>query len=126
MESIIKIEKLKVNACHGVLDQEKINPQDFIFDINVYFDFIDAAKKDDINLSISCGFLSFFHNFFPVVLNMSGFSIELTQFSLKQKAEDCSTALCDRPCMPYFVSSELMTVCFLTANSNAGSKCKHC
>ena len=53
MESIIKIEKLKVNACHGVLDQEKINPQDFIFDINVYFDFIDAAKKDDINLSIS-------------------------------------------------------------------------
>ena len=35
MESIIKIEKLKVNACHGVLDQEKINPQDFIFDINV-------------------------------------------------------------------------------------------
>lgn len=53
MESIIKIEQLKVSACHGVLDFEKTNPQYFVFNINVYTDFLDAAECDDLNKSIS-------------------------------------------------------------------------
>ena len=47
MEKIL-IRGLEVSACHGVKDFEKITPQPFIFDADIYFDFSAAAKSDDI------------------------------------------------------------------------------
>ena len=53
MQNIIKIENLKVDAFHGVLDEEKTNAQPFVFSANVYLNFLKAAKSDDLNVSIS-------------------------------------------------------------------------
>ena len=44
----ILIRGLEVSACHGVKDFEKITPQPFIFDADIYFDFSAAAQSDDI------------------------------------------------------------------------------
>lgn len=44
----IDIKGLKVTACHGVLSQEKLNPQPFVFDISLDCDILTAAKSDDV------------------------------------------------------------------------------
>ena len=44
----ILVRGLEVSACHGVKDFEKIQPQPFIFDADIYFDFSAAAESDDI------------------------------------------------------------------------------
>ena len=49
----ILIRGLEVNACHGVLAEEKINPQPFIFDADLYTDFYSAAKNDDIDGTVN-------------------------------------------------------------------------
>ena len=53
MQNIIEIKNLKVNAIHGVLDEEKKNPQLFIFNASLYLNYLEAAKKDNLDLSIS-------------------------------------------------------------------------
>lgn len=47
------IRGLEVSACHGVKDFEKIQPQPFIFDVDIYFDFSEAAVSDDIEDTIN-------------------------------------------------------------------------
>lgn len=49
----ILIRGLEVSACHGVKDFEKITPQPFIFDADIYFDFSSAAASDDIEDTIN-------------------------------------------------------------------------
>ena len=49
----ILIRGLEVNACHGVLEEEKVTPQPFIFDADLYTDFYAAAKSDDINATVN-------------------------------------------------------------------------
>lgn len=49
----ILIRGLEVNACHGVLAEEKVNPQPFIFDADLCMDFCPAAKNDDINATVN-------------------------------------------------------------------------
>ncbi|MDE5765964.1 MAG: 2-amino-4-hydroxy-6-hydroxymethyldihydropteridine diphosphokinase [Clostridia bacterium] len=44
----IDIKGLKVTACHGVLPQEKTNPQPFVFDISIDCDTSSAAKSDNV------------------------------------------------------------------------------
>lgn len=44
----INIRGLEVSACHGVLDFEKVNPQKFVFDLDLEVDFLRAAESDDI------------------------------------------------------------------------------
>lgn len=44
----VKITGLKVVACHGVLPQEKTQPQPFLFDITLLCDNFAAAHSDDI------------------------------------------------------------------------------
>lgn len=44
----ILIRGLEVSTCHGVKDFEKIQPQPFIFDADIYFDFYAAAKSDNV------------------------------------------------------------------------------
>lgn len=57
----ILIRGLEVSACHGVHDEEKKEPQTFIFDADLYADFSAAAKSDDIegtvNYSKACDIL---------------------------------------------------------------------
>lgn len=48
MDKII-IRGLEITACHGVKDFEKIQPQPFVFDADLYFDFNKAALSDDLN-----------------------------------------------------------------------------
>ena len=52
------IRGLEVSACHGVNDFEKVQPQTFVFDADIYCDFSAAAVSDDIgdtvNYSKSC------------------------------------------------------------------------
>lgn len=47
------IRGLEVSACHGVKDFEKVQPQPFIFDADIYFDFSEAAVSDDIEDTIN-------------------------------------------------------------------------
>lgn len=47
------IRGLEVSACHGVKDFEKIQPQPFIFDADIYFDFFAAASSDNIDETIN-------------------------------------------------------------------------
>ena len=49
----ILIRGLEVCACHGVHAEEKVNPQPFIFDADLYTDFYSAAKQDDINSTVN-------------------------------------------------------------------------
>lgn len=49
----IKIRGLEVNACHGVLDGEKVEKQPFIFDADLELDFFGAAKTDDLTKTVN-------------------------------------------------------------------------
>ena len=49
----ILIRGLEVSACHGVKDFEKIRPQPFIFDADIYFDFTAAAESDNLDYTIN-------------------------------------------------------------------------
>lgn len=49
----IKIRGLEVSACHGVHGFEKQNEQRFIFDADLQLDFYEAAKADDLNLTVN-------------------------------------------------------------------------
>ena len=51
--SEISVKGLKVTARHGVLPEEKINPQPFVFDINIDCDTYAAATSDDVNLTVN-------------------------------------------------------------------------
>ena len=46
--SAIEIKGLEVSACHGVLPQEKTNPQPFVFDVAIDCDVLPAANSDDV------------------------------------------------------------------------------
>lgn len=45
---MIRINGLKFDACHGVLDWEKVTPQPFVFDVALDFDAYGAMKDDDL------------------------------------------------------------------------------
>lgn len=52
-ENVIFIRGLEVKACHGVYAEEKVNPQTFVFDADLYADFYSAAKTDDIGATVN-------------------------------------------------------------------------
>lgn len=47
------IKGLKINACHGVLEFEKSQPQPFVFDVEMYCDFYSAAVGDSLSGTIN-------------------------------------------------------------------------
>ena len=47
------IRGLEVEACHGVRDFEKVKPQKFIFDAEIFGDFYSAALTDDLNRTVN-------------------------------------------------------------------------
>ncbi|MDE6373299.1 MAG: 2-amino-4-hydroxy-6-hydroxymethyldihydropteridine diphosphokinase, partial [Clostridia bacterium] len=51
--SAIGIKGLEVVARHGVLAEEKVNPQPFVFDIDIDCDTFAAARNDDVNLTVN-------------------------------------------------------------------------
>ena len=44
----ILIRGLEISACHGVKDFEKVQPQPFVFDADIYYDFSAAAVSDEL------------------------------------------------------------------------------
>lgn len=51
--SVIEIKGLRQDACHGVLESEKVTPQPFVFDIYLDFDGYAAAQSDDIAQTVN-------------------------------------------------------------------------
>ncbi len=55
----ISIRGLEISACHGVLEFEKTAAQPFIFDADLFYDFYEGAKRDDlsgtVNYDEACG-----------------------------------------------------------------------
>lgn len=49
----VKIRGLKIDACHGVHDGEKVTPQPFIFDIDADCDFYGGAACDDLGGTVN-------------------------------------------------------------------------
>lgn len=52
MNKII-IRGLKFFACHGVNAEEKVTPQPFVFDVDLFYDFYGAAKTDSIQNTVN-------------------------------------------------------------------------
>lgn len=61
-KNTVFIRGLEFSACHGVHDFEKVNPQRFIFDCDMYTDFSAAVASDDIsgtvNYSAACNVIA--------------------------------------------------------------------
>ena len=55
MNDRITLTGLRVFGYHGVLDQEKINGQDFIVDITLWLDFTKAALSDEVRDTVHYG-----------------------------------------------------------------------
>lgn len=51
--SAIDIKGVKVFACHGVLESEKVTPQQFVFDVAIDCDTLPSAKADDVSLTVN-------------------------------------------------------------------------
>ena len=49
----VQIKGVSVTARHGVLEQEKTNPQNFLIDISFDYDCAPAAQSDDITLAVN-------------------------------------------------------------------------
>ncbi len=49
----VKIRGLEVYACHGVHDEEKVNPQPFIFHVDIVTDFYKGALSDDLSGTVN-------------------------------------------------------------------------
>ena len=49
----VKITGLEVTARHGVLAEEKVNAQPFVFDATIDCDFSAAAVNDDLSLTVN-------------------------------------------------------------------------
>lgn len=58
MKTSIQINQLKVLATHGVLEVEKVFKQPFEINLDLEVNFLDAAVKDDLNLSVDYSFVS--------------------------------------------------------------------
>ena len=53
MQTTIEIKNLEIMATHGVLDEEKVKEQPFIFNATIFTNFLEAAKTDDLKNTIS-------------------------------------------------------------------------
>ena len=49
----VQIKGIKLSARHGVLEREKLNPQEFIIDIAFEYDASAAAESDDISQAVN-------------------------------------------------------------------------
>ena len=49
----ISIRGLEISACHGVLEKEKVNPQKFVFDLDLEVDFFSAINSDDLGGTVN-------------------------------------------------------------------------
>lgn len=53
--SKIHIKDLKISTCHGCFAEEKINPQPFIFDCTIDYDFEKASQSDNLEDTLDYG-----------------------------------------------------------------------
>jgi len=49
----IKIRGLEISARHGINPEEKVSPQPFVFDADIYKDFYSAYKNDDLSATVN-------------------------------------------------------------------------
>ena len=109
----IKIRGLEITACHGVLPEEKVNPQRFIFDIDLDGDFLYGALNDDLGETVDYGEVCLLveeitkNNSFDLIEKLSAecaFSI-LESFEKVQKVR----VTCNKPEAP--IELKFSTVC---------------
>ncbi len=50
---VVILKDFEVKACHGVNPEEKVNPQRFLFTAEIFTDFSNCAKSDDLSQTIS-------------------------------------------------------------------------
>lgn len=53
--SKINIQNLKVITCHGCFDEEKVNPQPFVFNCELTYDFEKAGTTDNLDYTLDYG-----------------------------------------------------------------------
>jgi dihydroneopterin aldolase len=58
MTDRIELHGLKVRGNHGVFDHERTDGQDFVVDITVWIDLVDAATSDDLADTYDYGVLA--------------------------------------------------------------------
>lgn len=58
MKTVISVDNLTVFARHGVLERELIEGNDFEVEVSVEYDFLEAAEKDDIELTLNYAVLT--------------------------------------------------------------------
>ncbi|MGH3576780.1 MAG: dihydroneopterin aldolase [Mycobacterium sp.] len=58
MADRIELRGLTVRGCHGVFDHERTDGQDFVVDITVWIDLVDAAASDNLADTFDYGVLA--------------------------------------------------------------------
>lgn len=53
MADRIELTGLHFTACHGVLPEEKTNPQPFVVDVRLWLDAVPASAGDDVSKTIN-------------------------------------------------------------------------
>lgn len=53
MKTTVSIDRLVIFARHGVLEQEAITGNEFEVSVTVEYDFIAAAERDDVDLTLN-------------------------------------------------------------------------
>ncbi len=86
INNTVFIRGLEFSACHGVHDFEKVTPQRFIFDCDMFCDFTSSWNSDDVqdtvNYSAAC-------NTIAETVNGNSFNL------LEKLAYECAAALMD-------------------------------
>lgn len=132
--SVIKIRGLEISACHGVLDLEKVNPQKFIFDIDMEVGFFSAIKSDSISSTV---------NYAEVCALVEKITAENTFNLIEKLALECAFGIlenfgkvqkikltCDKPGAPIAQKFESVAVgvelervnAYLSLGSSAGDR----
>lgn len=83
----ILIKGLEISACHGVNEKEKIEPQPFVFDVELSADLTRAAKSDDLNDTVN----------YAAVCKIITEITSSNSFNLLEKlAAECACAVLDK------------------------------
>ncbi|MCD8308044.1 MAG: 2-amino-4-hydroxy-6-hydroxymethyldihydropteridine diphosphokinase [Clostridia bacterium] len=81
------IKGLKIEACHGVNDDEKRFPQPFVIDMEIGYDMTDAARSDAIEMAVS----------YSVVSRIITDVVKNNKFNLLEKlATECAYEVMDK------------------------------
>lgn len=83
----IEISSLEVLTTHGVLPEEKVNPQPFVFDISLEADCEEAALRDDLSKTV---------NYSPVCALVQNVATARTYNLIEALARECAFSILEK------------------------------